>query len=127
WDAAYQGLCGPDYTTGDLPAHGSRLLRLTPVSEDRPVVVGSTLHISMGAAEIVDVLTGKDTLTIRLHPAAGAREGTVFVYSPKPLSYEGAEGLTAGAVANAGGVYGIPVSSRDRRACCQEIRLRINP
>jgi hypothetical protein len=128
WDAAYKGIRGPDYSTGELPAHGSQLLRLTPAAEDRPVVVGSTLHISMGAAEIAGVLTGKNSLVIRLNPAAGAREGALFVYSPKPLSLEGAEGLTAGAVTGsavggAGGVYAIPVSKRDRRASCQEIRL----
>ncbi|MDR2377024.1 MAG: hypothetical protein LBD96_11375, partial [Treponema sp.] len=125
WDAAYQGICGRDYSTGELPTHGSRLLRLSPLAEERPVIVGSTLHISMGAAEIADVLYGKDSLTIRLKPQAGAREGALFVYSLKPLSCEGAEGLTAGAITNAGGVYEIPVSNRDRRAPCQELRLRI--
>ncbi|MDR0730331.1 MAG: alpha-galactosidase [Treponema sp.] len=125
WDAAYQGICGRDYSTGELPAHGSRLLRLSPLAEDRPVIVGSTLHISMGAAEIADVLYGKNSLTIRLKPQAGARTGSLFVYSLKPLSCERAEGLKAGPIGSAGGVYEIPLSNRDRQASCQELRLRI--
>ncbi|MDR3147341.1 MAG: alpha-galactosidase [Treponema sp.] len=126
WDAAYQGIHGPDYNTGTLGAHASRLLRLSPLRDDRPVIVGSTLHISMGAAEIADVLTAPGRFTIRLHPAAGARHGTLFVYSPSPLSCEGAEGLSVGPLTNEGGLYAVPLSKRDRRSPCQEIRLRLN-
>jgi hypothetical protein len=125
WDSAYLGLAGADYHTGDLPVHGSRLLRLTPCAGDTPLLVGSTLHISMGAAEIVDVLAGENTFSVRLNPAAGAREGTLYIYSPKPLNCAESEGLTVGTIKNTGQIYEIPVSGRDRQACRQEIRLRL--
>jgi hypothetical protein len=126
WDDSYRGISGPDYTTGTLPSHGLQLLRLTACGTDSslPLLVGSNLHISMGAAEIADLLSHKDGITIRLNPGAGAGEGALYIYSPKPLRSEGGEGLNVTGIKECGDhVYVVSISGRDRKAVSQELRL----
>jgi hypothetical protein len=128
WDGVYKGIAGPDYTTGNLGGYTSLLLRLTPCGSDtgRPLLIGSTLHISMGAAEIADIVTPQGGMVIRLNAGAGARDGTLYVYSKAPLVCEKVSGLeVSGIRESAAGVYEIAVRNRDRKAACQEIELRL--
>jgi hypothetical protein len=83
WDRSYRGVVKNKYLTGVLPPHGSELLRFTPLG-DRPIVVGSTLHISMGAAELEDCYASSEGFTIILN-GAGVKNGELYVFSPKPL------------------------------------------
>jgi hypothetical protein len=124
WDETYLGVHGPDFVAPNLPAHGPALLRLTPTAPDFPVLVGSTLHIGCGAAEIAGFAATSEAVTITLDGNAGARTGALFVCSPRPLALaEAADRDAAAALAEAApGVYKITLASRQRRAA-QTIRL----
>lgn len=51
WTTRYLGLVEDSFLLGDLPGHGSAVVRLTPAG-DGPRLVGSNLHITQGAAEM---------------------------------------------------------------------------
>jgi hypothetical protein len=104
---------------------GPALLRLTalPAHDDLPVLIGSTLHASMGAAEIAGLAALPTLLTITLADA-GALAGTLHVYSTAPLLLERAEGCTVPAVAStAPHVWAVAIACRQRGAR-QVISLR---
>ncbi|MEQ8835931.1 MAG: hypothetical protein RID07_03920, partial [Lacipirellulaceae bacterium] len=76
WEEKYHGIQDLSYEFDSVPKYCSRLLRLTPIdSASRPTLIGSNLHMSMGAAEIANVRTTDDTVLIELVPTAGALEG----------------------------------------------------
>ncbi len=71
----------------------SRLLRLTPPPADnRPVIVGSDLHISMGAAEFAGVRTTSAALDIEL-TGAGATNGSIFFHAAGNWTLAGFKGM----------------------------------
>jgi alpha-galactosidase len=76
WQREYLGVHESSVTLS-VPPHGCRLLRLTP-DAGRPQVVGSTLHISMGAMEIAGEEWDGSTLTLNLRPVA-RKSGEVYV------------------------------------------------
>lgn len=92
WDEKYYGLGDRSFVTPHLPPHGSLLMRFTPTSQnaEAPLVVGSTLHISMGAAEITGIVATEHNLEIRLNDG-GASAGKLYVYSKQPLVLQHAE------------------------------------
>ncbi|MFH1007448.1 MAG: alpha-galactosidase [Candidatus Latescibacterota bacterium] len=100
WDETYQGVGDADFVARNLPPHGPALLRLTALSDkdDLPVLVGSNLHLSMGAAEIADVAVTSDRLTMALNDA-GARSGKLYVFSKHPLILGTVSGCAAASVA----------------------------
>ncbi|RAV20062.1 glycoside hydrolase family 36 protein [Paenibacillus contaminans] len=89
WDEKYYGTGDLNFVTPLLPPHGSLLLRFTPCADqdERPIVIGSTLHLSMGAAEISGITTADHTFTIHLNDG-GAADGKIYVYSKRPLVLE---------------------------------------
>lgn len=99
WDGKYLGKGGQGFTAKNLAPQASVLLRLTVPSEDDefPVVVGSDLHISMGAAEIEDIAVSDCCIRITLNDA-GARDGSLFIHSKKPLRLEKASGCEVAGV-----------------------------
>ncbi len=84
WDESYKGVISSDYRAQNVPIYEHELLRLTPLS-DKPVIIGSNLHISMGATEIKSVNYSGKKMAIELDPNAGARNGRIFIYSEKNL------------------------------------------
>lgn len=94
WDGEYMGIQSKDFVLSNLPIHGGKLLRFTPVKiGDDPQLVGSDLHITMGAAEVADVICSDNGMEICLYPA-GAKDGTLHIYSKKPFTnvqWEGCE------------------------------------
>ncbi|MHA1733157.1 MAG: glycoside hydrolase family 36 protein [Promethearchaeota archaeon] len=79
---------GQEFSTGDIPAHGCELYRVTPLSEyPTPLVCGTTLHFSQGAVEVsgfsYDAANGEATL--KLAEEAG-REGFLTMYIPASIS-----------------------------------------
>ncbi len=83
WDETYLGMIRPNHLFKCVPAHHSILLRLTPVSEG-PRLVGSSLHITLGAEDVDWVrVTGKN-IEIRLTPA-GATNGNIYLYSRRKI------------------------------------------
>ena len=93
WENEVVGYAMNDYTTETLPALSSRLLRFTPLpaaQAEQPVLVGSNLHLAMGATEIHNIAVSKSKLTVELTDA-GAQEGSLTFYSLAPLQALGSE------------------------------------
>ena len=71
WDEAYLGIHGNDFHVPQVAPYEHKLLRLTALSEG-PSLIGSNLHISMGATEVLSLERQQDKLQINLDPDAGA-------------------------------------------------------
>jgi len=126
WDEKYLGTADETYVATGVPACGGVLLRLTEFAKDKdaPVLIGSNLHISMGAAEIQSISRKADRIRIALTDA-GARAGALFFHSPKPLSVANATGCTVKAVEAAGGnVWKVSIEGR-QRGQAQSIELQV--
>ena len=78
------------FTTEPLEDLHSALVRITPLTGDGPLLVGSNLHLSMGATEISDIKVAGDTVKVVLTDA-GAQEGSLTFYSKRPLAAGSAE------------------------------------
>ena len=121
WDEKYLGVADQSLTPHDVPAYGSKVLRLTPVANDRPVVIGSNLHIAMGSAELKNIVSRKDGMTIELTDA-GAREGALYVFHPRPLRLTAAQGCEVAIEPEPNSVWKLKISGR-RRGQAQIIEL----
>ncbi len=116
WDERYVGLGNADFAARNVPPRGVALLRLTaqPKDEDQPVLVGSSLHYSMGSAEIKEVRPSGSGITIELNPKAGAIEGKLFIYSANPLQLKGVTGARATVTPAGDRVYVVQLEQRSR-------------
>ena len=85
WENKVIAYAQDSYTTDSLEHLSSALLRFTPLPEDRPVVVGSNLHLSMGATEINNVRVSPSSIQLDLSDA-GAQTGSITFHSKKALS-----------------------------------------
>ncbi len=84
WNEEYLGVKYADFEIEGFEPRKAYLYRFTPVGA--PVaIVGSTLHLSMGAAEIKDFKVGKDTVTIEFSDRISGG-GAVYLYSEKELA-----------------------------------------
>jgi signal transduction histidine kinase len=103
WDNRYLGVARGSWTTPALGPSASQHLCFTDLdqSPDKPVLIGSGLHIYCGAAEIKRVSCPRGAMEIELTDA-GAREGDLFVYSRRQPVWKGAEGCTVSEIASAG-------------------------
>lgn len=87
WENKVVAYAQDSYTSEVLPGLSSRLLRFTPLpvsQADIPVLVGSNLHLAMGATEIRDIRATATGLTVELTDA-GAQEGSLTFYSKAVL------------------------------------------
>ena len=128
WDEKYLGTADESYTAPGVSPWGGVLLRLTalPKQDGAPVLIGSNLHISMGAAEIKSIVTKADRIEIALSDA-GARSGALFFHSRQPLSKGSATGCLLTAVEPVGNdVWKVCLESR-KRGKPQEIVLVVCP
>jgi hypothetical protein len=89
------------YTSAPLATLSSALLRFTPLNSENPILVGSNLHLSIGATEIQDIRTSPKQLEV-LFTDAGAQNGNLIFHSTKPLTAEGAENCKIQAVESLG-------------------------
>ena len=101
WNNKVVGYATDSYTTKTLPHYSSELLRFAPVSGDGPVLVGSDLHLSIGATEIDNLRVSPKSVTVELSDA-GAQQGSLTFYSVKPLAAGGAENCKIDSVENLG-------------------------
>lgn len=113
WDEKYLGIVDESFVAKALPGHGSAQLRLTQISDDRPVVIGSTLHVAMDSAEIKNVESSADGMTVTLTDA-GAREGKLFIHSPRPLALSSVQGCEASVAPVGKNLYCVTLSGRQR-------------
>ncbi len=80
----------------------SALLRFTPLDEgQQPVLVGSNLHLSMGATEIDNIRVSPSQVAIELSDA-GAQEGSLTIFSQQPLGALEAENCQVTSVEDLG-------------------------
>lgn len=91
WNRKYLGIIDNSYVFQGIPPHASKIVKLTELS-DLPVLVGSDLHISMGAAEILNYNVLENFIQIELTDA-GARSGSIFLFSSKPVKLEKVDGI----------------------------------
>ena len=96
-DLAALGLAGPvhgfDFLAGEplgllrdqvperlTPAGGCRVIGLTPAA-DRPLVIGTTLHVGMGTLEVAALrIQAHEQVLVLRHP--GAHHGSVWIANP---------------------------------------------
>lgn len=104
WSNRLVGYAKDTYTSEPLPPHASSLLRFTPLlanPEETPVLVGSNLHLSIGATELEEIRTRPTGITLKL-THAGARDGSLTFLSKKPLTLKQSENCTVTTVKNLG-------------------------
>jgi signal transduction histidine kinase len=103
WDNRYLGVAKGSWTTPALGPSASQHLRFTDLdcSPDKPVLIGSGLHIYCGAAEVKNVKASRDALEIELTDA-GACEGDLFIYSRQQPVWKAEEGCSVSEIASAG-------------------------
>lgn len=126
WDNRYLGVANGSWTTPTLAPSDSQHLRFTDLDlePDRPVVIGSSLHIYCGAAEIKHVTSLTGAVEIELTDA-GARDGDLFVYSRQQPVLKNACGCTVKSITAAGeNVWRISLTGRQRNET-QRVELSI--
>ncbi len=110
WDERYHGVCGTDFIVEGLGTHEAALLRLTAL-DSGPLVVGSTLHITMGEAEVAGTDRHGAQWTLFLTDA-GARAGRLFIVYDGDLVLQYADGLEVDAVERRSNLWVVGVSQR---------------
>jgi signal transduction histidine kinase len=126
WDNRFLGVAKGSWTTPSLAPAASQHLRFTDLdhSPDRPVLIGSNLHIYCGAAEVERVTSLQGGMEIELNDA-GARDGDLFVYSRLTPVLKSATGCEVGKIAYAGeNVWRITLEKR-RAGLPQRIEMSI--
>lgn len=114
WDNRYLGMAEGSWTTPFLPPTASQHLCITELPEDaeKPVLIGSGLHVYCGAVEIKRVTSMASAMQIELTDA-GARSGDLFVYSKRQPLLREAVGCQVTGIGSAGeNVW--KISLRDR-------------
>lgn len=104
WENKVLGYAKDRYETEELPGLSSRLVRFTPMiaSESNvPVLVGTNLHIAMGATEIKDIRASATGLKVKLTDA-GAQKGSLTFYSKAAIAAVSAENCEITSVENVG-------------------------
>lgn len=94
WEERYLGVADGGFRSDLLNPHESQLLRFTPLSADpkTPTLVGTTLHMAMGSAEIVALVASPDKLDIALDGDAGATDGKLVFHSAREMELAEAQG-----------------------------------
>jgi len=115
WDNKFLGTAKGAWTTPPLEGWACQEVVLTPIdgpAAGKPVLIGSNLHISGGAAEVKDVAASGRGIKVELTDA-GAREGEIFFHSDRPLRPAGTSGCVIEAVEAAGdNVWKVKLSGR---------------
>lgn len=103
WDDRYLGVAQGSWTTPWLGPSASQHLVFTALdpAPDRPVLIGSNLHIYCGAAEIKQVTARRSSYTLELTDA-GARDGDLFLYSTRQPVLSSAVGCLVSGINSAG-------------------------
>ena len=112
WENKVVGYTTDSFTGKNIPPNGSLLLRFTPLAGNYPQLVGSNLHLSIGATEIEEVYTTSKSIKLLLSNA-GAQTGDLIFHSTKSLEAGSTENCTVRSVdALADNLWRISVSGR---------------
>ena len=126
WDNRYLGVTKGSWKTPALGPNACQHLCFTDLdqSPDKPVLIGSGLHIYCGAPEINKVFSSRSRMEIELTDA-GARGGSLFIYSRRQPVWKAAEGCTVAEIASAGeNVWRIQLADRTS-GVAQMVKLEI--
>ena len=126
WDNRFLGVAKGSWITPSLAPSSSQHLRFTDLDRtpNRPVLIGSNLHISCGVAEIQQVTSLQGGMEIELSDA-GARNGDLFVYSKLTPMLKSATGCKIKKIDHAGeNVWRISLQDR-QRGVSQKIEMSI--
>jgi len=118
WDNRYLGVAKGSWTTPALAESASQHLCFTDIDRtpNQPLLIGSSLHIYCGAAEIKKVSNSSSAIEIELTDA-GARDGDLFLYSRLPVVLKTASGCSVTGVAQAGeNAWRVSIADRKRGA-----------
>ena len=116
WDDRYLGVAEGSWTTPRLAASASQHLVFTEVdpASSLPVLIGSSLHIYCGAADLKRVRSGRTAMTIEL-TEAGARDGFLFIYSRYQPVLKTTSGCLVDGIVSAGeNVWRVSLHDRKR-------------
>jgi len=126
WDDRYLGVAQGSWTTPRLGPSASQHLVFTEIDRtpNRPVLIGSNLHIYCGAAEIKQVTSKRSSFSVELTDA-GARDGHIYLYSRMQPVLTSAAGCVVSGITSAGeNVW--RVSLHDRKSGMpQRIEMKI--
>ncbi|HEG42524.1 MAG TPA: alpha-galactosidase [Phycisphaerales bacterium] len=115
WDNRFVGFATDKYCAVKVSPLSSKLLRFTPVDRadtGSPILIGSNLHLSMGATEIRNLSVTKSKVTIEL-TNAGAKDGSLTFYSVRPLKALGSNGCNVTSVEKKGdNIWQVNISDR---------------
>jgi signal transduction histidine kinase len=126
WDNRFLGVAEGSWSTPLLAPMTSQHLAFTELDREpeRAVLIGSSLHIWCGAAEIDAATMSRSRLRLDLTDA-GAREGDLFIYSRWPLFLKSSTGCAVTSVEGAGeNVWRVRVTER-KRGVSQRIELGV--
>jgi hypothetical protein len=115
WDGLYLGMITSAHTFKRLGPHESRLLRLTPPGPaGLPLIVGSDLHIAMGAAEFASVRATGRAFDVELTDA-GATDGSLFFLAAGNWTLAGFTGMARAALRRVRpGLWRVNLRGRER-------------
>jgi hypothetical protein len=125
WDEKYRGIIDKSYCAKDVPFYEHQLLRLTPKTS-LPTLIGSNLHISMGATEVQSINYSDSQVILELDPNAGSRNGRLYFYSEKSLVNAKSTNSDAYIIKKDENIYVLVLSNRirDKR---EKIIIDISP
>lgn len=94
---SYEGIINPgDIYATEIPAHGTKVIKLTPVLP-HPQVIGTNLHIAGGMAEIKEYHWDQNNLQLSLTLSSpGTHTGSIAIAFPQefePLSLPSQKGI----------------------------------
>jgi hypothetical protein len=99
WTQTYLGTTSNRLVVDQVPAGGCRVIALR-AQQAQPQVIGTSLHVGLGAVELQDVQWVEETSDLRLTlTAVGDREGTVTIAVPR--------GWSIGTVRGTGGHFSL--------------------
>jgi alpha-galactosidase len=84
WKEEYQGKVIDEVVVRDIPGHGSAVVKLTP-EEEEPRLIGSNIHVTQGAAELVSLERVGEEYRMVLRSAV-PRDASVVVSAPEVAS-----------------------------------------
>ncbi len=90
WNNKFIGIIKNSYVLPKIEPLSSGLFRFTPLASDQPTLIGSNLHLSIGATEVDNILVSSKQVVIHLSDA-GAQEGCLTFYSKKKLVAAGSK------------------------------------
>ena len=102
WENRVIGTAIDSYTTATLPQHESALLRFTPLRDGKPTLLGSNLHLSMGATEVDNLRVSTNHIVLDFNSEAGARSGALIFHSSQALRLVGSENCEVSSIDSVG-------------------------